>query len=789
MKKIFIAFILLSLGSFCKAEVLPEGTNAEVISDFSGGLNTSVTPSKLALNFTPSMSNVYIDETLGQLRKRGGSDTVISTSGLSTIVFSRRYVDAAGVEHLIISDNSTVLQTDDFQTFTSIKTNLSGSSELDGVQVNDEYWFSNGSNSVFKWNGTTTNVLDGNNGFPDVPKGKYIEYHQNRVWLFNTTRDASEVRFCSVTSSDGFIVSPSSAIAWPEINQFYVSRGDGQVGTGMKADWGILSFYKENNLHKLLGDDEFTYRPYKVSDDAGTVSDKTIVFLDGYEYFLDGEGIYRYNGTSVERISDAISTDVSNFYRTVIRTGNVDWSGSSFNSTYGLSKNVDINGFGEVVTDTATIVKIRLRSDISGIESQVPLEPNTDGVSRAAPLNRNTWFPSANFTGYVSKVYLWTVGGSADANISYSVYEGTGDVYSSTQTFTVSAGEGAVFRMLTYPDGQVRISTTTDFIYSRYTITNGGNARIGQPDKQFGSSGDYSAVVEVTPDPFVFESVIGTATPINRWNAFVSERNLNGGSISYAYRTVPSNAAHIATQPYIPIVPGATIGSAVTSSTTYIQWIATFTPSAGNLQYILNASADYTKSGSNSDKAAAARWDNRYWLSVTTDSNTSTRLVYVKAKNTNANPVAFMRFQGLDVTSFVEFNNFIYAGIEASTGCLKQLEVGTEDDGQAIHAHYETPNLALGSQFFKKNVQSVLVDLDKEDGAIVDIQTSANGADFTSSTRTISGSGRGLISVNNAGGRPVNNYRIRIENADIDKDMKLNGIAIIYQPTAIQGDK
>lgn len=778
-----------------KCELYPDGARGEYVSDFSGGLNTSVTPTKLNKNFSPSMLNVYIDEIPGKLAKRGGTDTVISTAGMSTIVFSRRYVDSLGNEHLILSDNNKVVQTDDFQNFTTIKTDLTSAADLDGVQVNNEFWFSNGSNAVFKWDNSTMTILDGTNGTPNVPKGKYIEYFQNRVWLFNTSIDASEVRFSALTSTDGFIVSPSSANAWPAINQFYVQRGDGQVGTGMKEDWGILSFFKEASVHKLLGDDEFTYRPYKITEDAGTVSDKTIVFLDGYEIFLGKKGIYRYNGNNVERISDAIQPDIYNFYRTVVRTGNVQWDSLNFNANYGLSKNVAINEFGEVVIDTGVFTQPRsLESFDPSLDPLIPFEPEADGLERTGVTDKATYFPQQNITGYISKLMFTRIGGNCDTDWTYNVYTGNGDVYSTTTSFSTPKGDPKTFVQINYSPNEIVFSTQTTGIYFHWKINNrtnctGSNTRaiqIGQPDKDL-TGVEKSGAFEFVPNVFTFESVIATAAPITRWNAFNSERNSNGGSISYAYRTSTVSANFIATQPYISIIPGATIDSAVTSTTTYIQWIATFTPNAGNLQYILNAQADYTKSGANSDKAVATRWNNRYLLSVTTDSNSTNRLIYVKAKNTNANPIAFMKFQGIDATSFVEFNNFLYAGIKASTGCLKQLEVGDEDDGQAVNAFYETPDLVLGDQFFKKEILGVLVDIDRESSALLNLQTSVDGSDFTSSTRTISGTGRGIISLNNVGGRAVNSYKVRVENADIDKDMRLSGIAVIYKPTFIQG--
>lgn len=819
---LFLAITLLS-GCYAQAATFPPDSKIEIVDDFSGGLNTSVVPHKLNKSFSPALSNVLIDETPGQIRKRKGFNIVGSSVNMNGISFMAKYVKADNTEVLIVSDGQSVAETEDFVNFISIKTGLSNQADLDSVQVEDEMWFTNGVNAVFKWDGTTTTDLDGTGSTPDVPKGKYIEYWQNRVWLFNLDTDASSLRFSSLTGADGTVISPSSNTAWGASNQLFVNKGNGQDGTGMKDDWGTLIIYKENSIYRVVGDNEFNYYIQKVEDDAGAVSDKTIIYLDGYQYFLGLNGIYKFNGVEAKRISDAIKDDVATFYKTIAKTNNITFNYVNFSTAPPNVKNIEIDEFGRLYTQTATIRSPNL--EITGCDegqSAVGLPPCYDGP-RFAPLanvdstyegvvyglnSPNSNMQLTNLKGYLSQYTYSYVTGWCDTVYKINIFSGDGSVYSSTYTSnTISASIAPPLiyvATLTFTTNQIPWDpndTTISSVTVRYSVVSTANCISPYPadsrnaiilsrldELQIDETLAFQRDIFI-PDSYIFTSHIGTATQINSWASFNSERDINGGTIEYVYRTTDTHISNLSSIPYKSVVPGASIVETVAASTNaYIQWIATFTPNGTTPNYLTNVIANYNLSGSNIDKAYATQWDNRYWLSVTTDASLGSRIIYVKAKDTNPIPDAFVKFEGLNVTSFAEFNDFLYAGGK-STDSIKQLDVGDQDNNQAITSYYETPELTLGNNYFKKNILSVMVDIDEQTSSTLDIQTSDDGADFVSSTRALTTDTRQIISVNNVGGRPARYYKVRIENSDISKDMKLNGIAVIYKPTFIQADK
>lgn len=272
-------------------------------------LNTAASPTKLKQGQTPDMKNVWTDEKPGSIITAPGYIKVGQIPSGNPVAFCINYFKtSAGTQTFVVSDNSTVWTTVDFQNFTSIITGLSGSFQLRGLVVRDKLWLTNGSDAVRTFNGTSVVVLDGSGGLtPNVPKGRYIAYHDERVWLYHTSSNRSAVYFSSLTDSSANIIPPDDVNAWDTTDNFLqISEGDADFGTGLLLYRGYLNFFKQYSIWRLVGYDEYTYSRVKTRSSTGTRFNESVQILDSLVQLIGVDGIYVFDGEESERISDLI---------------------------------------------------------------------------------------------------------------------------------------------------------------------------------------------------------------------------------------------------------------------------------------------------------------------------------------------------------------------------------------------------------------------------------------------------------------------------------------------------
>ena len=270
-------------------------------------LATSPSPTKLKIGQTPDAKNVWVDEKPGSVITAPGYLKVGTIPSNNPVTFCINYFkSSAGTQTFVVSDNSTVWTTVDFQTFTSIITGLSSAFQLRGAVIRDKLWLTNGSDAVRNYDGTTVTVLDGTAGTPNVPKGRFIAYHDERIWLGHLPSARSEAQFSALTDSSGTIIAPDNANAWPAANTLQISEGDADYLSGMFVYRGYLHFFKQYSIWRLVGYDEYTYTRVKTRASSGCRFNESIQILDNLIHMIGIDGIYVFDGDETERISDII---------------------------------------------------------------------------------------------------------------------------------------------------------------------------------------------------------------------------------------------------------------------------------------------------------------------------------------------------------------------------------------------------------------------------------------------------------------------------------------------------
>jgi hypothetical protein len=362
-----------------------------------GTLNTAASPNKLPDGNSPNNQNVWMDEKPGSVvTAKGYTKLGQLPSGLPPTLLINFFKSSDGSSQLICSDGQNVYWTTNYTTFTTITTGLSAFFQLRGAVIRDKLWLTNGSDSVMTWDGSTLVSLNGSGGTPTVPKGKFIAYHDERVWMFGVNGELSSARFSALADSSGTEIAPTHASAWPTDNEIQISEGDADIGTGLFLYRGYLYCSKQYSIWRIVGYDEYTYARVKTRSSTGTRFQESIQIKDNLVHFIGVDGMYVFDGEEAKRISDIIDPAASEEGVFAFRN---------------LQQPLLNNQFWNV-TDTAAFAAGTDPANLSTADDTLSLIPADDTQSDFTSGTNSNTTPSDN-PGYV-QLGLVTSGGTTE---------------------------------------------------------------------------------------------------------------------------------------------------------------------------------------------------------------------------------------------------------------------------------------------------------------------------------------------------------------------------------------
>src|SRR3990167_825495 len=311
LNKIKLSLLILLSPIFCHAEMV-------VIDDFTGGKKVSVTPFKMNPKYSPRVYNMDPDNEIGSMSKFNGTTFAGATNTLSSINYIGVLNLENGARHFIISDSSLVLATQDFTSYQVLRTAQNPAYRFNGIQVENDFWLTNGFDSVFKFDGSSVTILDGKTysgvKTPNVPRGKYILYEQGIVWMFSTTMSASGLSYSSDISTDTvpIALAADSEYAWPVTNELNIGKGDGDNPTSLFSYKGRPHCGKENSIYTIFGNNEDNYSPVKTLSKTGISNDESVVIGDdNFVRFFWRGAFYKFDGNNSVKVSDSLDSELS----------------------------------------------------------------------------------------------------------------------------------------------------------------------------------------------------------------------------------------------------------------------------------------------------------------------------------------------------------------------------------------------------------------------------------------------------------------------------------------------
>ena len=141
------------------------------------------------------------------------------------------------------------------------------------------------------------------------PVGTHCADWKGRMWVINsvgTNGQESNVDFSG--PEDWQTWYPNTAAGVIAINP-----GDGQFCTALQVYNDSLYVFKDRSIWVINGESEpSSFAPRLVHATLGCIGRGTVQLIDGFMYFLSGEGVYRTDGTTFEELSQPIRNEFWN---------------------------------------------------------------------------------------------------------------------------------------------------------------------------------------------------------------------------------------------------------------------------------------------------------------------------------------------------------------------------------------------------------------------------------------------------------------------------------------------
>lgn len=281
---------------FVEAPVVASGTDYWIVAYMqmggSGSYNwsstTNATTAKTSSNSGGTWSTTSYDL---------NAKTYISTN--SKLLGGIRYTPSNATAKTVVAHGTNVYTVSDVDgTTTSIKSGLSGSAtDYYFAQSNDQLFATNGQNVPQYWDGTTWAAVGGS-----PPTSKFVIFHKNRLFVVDTT-NPTKIVFSNLSDYQ----------TYASTNFIYVpAPKSGDPITGWVVFQDNLIVFTRKTKWVLFGDDPGNFILRQGSGKKGAVNQSSIAADPNYVYFLSDDGVYRYNGSQDQLISDDIQTEVDN---------------------------------------------------------------------------------------------------------------------------------------------------------------------------------------------------------------------------------------------------------------------------------------------------------------------------------------------------------------------------------------------------------------------------------------------------------------------------------------------
>lgn len=218
-----------------------------------------------------------------------------------------RYTPEDGQDTTVVAIGTTLYQVDDVSgAFTSIQSGLSSDAEYYSfTQMDDKLFWVNGYDDMKTWDGNTVETIT----HSQLPILSLIETHKEL--LFGVAADEKNRIIWSEAPGNDDGDGNFWYEAYLSTSFFYIPRPrSGQVITSIISWQDSLQVFLDSDKYVLHGDTPAQFRRRQALGRKGAVSESAMYADENFIYFLADDGVYRYNGSSDEIISDRVQPEI-----------------------------------------------------------------------------------------------------------------------------------------------------------------------------------------------------------------------------------------------------------------------------------------------------------------------------------------------------------------------------------------------------------------------------------------------------------------------------------------------
>jgi hypothetical protein len=285
--------------------------------DFTGGLNLRADQFLLARNESPEMLNVEIDPR-GGVFSRGGMQRLHTVAVAGTWAPNKLHSFSGATSTIMLANSTKVYRStgSDFTTLAYSLGNDIATANADGASFanwGSTLYISTGATGTagYKWDTTSTYAIALTTSGPTwqalispvgghMPKAEHNIVHANKMFVANTVENSIAYPDRVRWSHEGL---PED---WMEDDYIDV-KGGGSGINALAVVQGQLVIFKTNAIYLLIGTDTANFSVVELTAHLGTSSRNSIATAEqGVFFYSTPEGLFYYNGSSVEDIFDAL---------------------------------------------------------------------------------------------------------------------------------------------------------------------------------------------------------------------------------------------------------------------------------------------------------------------------------------------------------------------------------------------------------------------------------------------------------------------------------------------------
>ena len=302
MKRILYYILAITLLCSVASATLRNAQKFEFFNN-AGGLNDKLSPIIIKDEEASDLQNVEFTVG-GAIKKRNGysSDNAAFVGQITGIY---HYVQNDGTDFLIETGDTSIFNAPAINGFpkdiTGALTITSNSSALfDFTTANNNLIATNKTDQVITWNGTG-NATD----LTAAPQGRYIEFHQNIVFIANCSTDTTGA--ADEEPSRLYFSNVLDETTWTSTDFIDIAKDDGTEITGLVVLLDTLYIFKDNSIFRLSGTNRDDFTLARMVTAIGCVSGHSIQVINNKIIFNSQDGIYIYDGgINVTKISTRI---------------------------------------------------------------------------------------------------------------------------------------------------------------------------------------------------------------------------------------------------------------------------------------------------------------------------------------------------------------------------------------------------------------------------------------------------------------------------------------------------